>query len=266
MGNGKKGLTAHQITGGKSLGEIKAMHAQQLDFGRRMDQVIDYRKKELEATQQQLYTMVEDFRLNQHTELRREVEVSYDLAMRFCELEHKSRPWWERLLGMSDTSVERVKILASTFYGILTGDTKSAHSRVEAEAEARFAEERAKAEREAAEAAKAKEAALANVAKSDGSQNMTADQLKAVSESEAVRPGQRNPSDYGQTVADNVINVGELKAGETKEIFIGAVEERGNLDPVTPEYEEGVNMESGPGEEEESTPIDLDALQEVKEA
>lgn len=248
MGNGKKsggGLSAHQITGGQSLASIKAMHARQMEIGRNIENVIDYRKKELEATQQLLYTQIEDFRLNQHTELRREVEVSWDIALRML-------PWWKRwnLAGVSTFA----KQVAET----IKEQTIHAHRRAEQDAADKLAAERNQqiAEEEAKKAEELanrkplapEEMAMPIVTEVKGNE------AEMIAESKAMRPGKHigTADEYGrqveieEPVVSDVINIGDLQPGEEKTVFIP-----------------GVNAE-GPGpddiEEEEETPVDLEAL------
>lgn len=256
MGNGKKGgggLTAHQITGGRTLAEVKAMHSKQMAMGERIDQIADYRLQELQKATQQLYVETENFRMNQHAELRREIEVSWDIALRMV-------PWWKRW------DLGRLSVLARQVAETIKEQTIAAYRAAQRDAENRLAAERNE-QLAMAEAAK-EQAELEGKKEAIGQKPMTQEEAYGLAESPALRPGQQVPAtdEYGREQKET-INIGELQAGETKTVIVKA--ERVDDDTIgitthdtsNPDNVEGVKVEVEVYEEEdESSPVDLDAL------
>lgn len=131
----------------RSLGELRAANANMNEQYKRINEVLDYRKQEVQMTMQQLYAQVEDFRANQHTELRREIEVAYDMAIRQAELEWLMVPWWKKLLGATvamkfadraDVFLKNIKVRVNLAHVIVE---KEMQERMKEEADKKTAEE-----------------------------------------------------------------------------------------------------------------------------
>jgi hypothetical protein len=188
----------------------------------------------LQKATQQLYVESENFRLNQHAEIRREIEVSWDIALRMV-------PWWKRW------NLDRIAVLARQVAETIKEQTIGAYQVAKKDAEDRLAAERNEQIAMAEEAKRQQEMEAKKEA--IGQKPMTQEEAYGIAESPALRPGQQVPvpatDEYGREQKET-INIGDLAAGETKSVFVQAekVEEEDN-------QEEDVD---------ESSPVDLDAL------
>lgn len=75
--------------GDQSLLELKRINARVNETHQQLSQIIDARKGELRAAQEQLYVQIESFRVEQQHEIRNEIGVAVDFAI-------KALPWWKR--------------------------------------------------------------------------------------------------------------------------------------------------------------------------
>lgn len=72
-----------------SLNELRRISARQNETHNQLNAIIDQRKGELRAAQEQLYVQIESFRTEQQHEIRNEIGVAVDFAL-------KALPWWRR--------------------------------------------------------------------------------------------------------------------------------------------------------------------------
>lgn len=72
-----------------SLNELRKISSRQNETHKQLNAIIDQRNAELRAAQQQLYVQIESFRTEQQHEIRNEIGVAVDFAL-------KALPWWRR--------------------------------------------------------------------------------------------------------------------------------------------------------------------------
>ena len=205
-----------------SLGELKRANASLNEQYLKVNEILDYRKQEVQVLMQQLYTQVEDFRLNMHTELRREIEVAWDLSVRTLELERNGISWWRRIFSTFTINVSHVRERAELILDQLREKTSIEHKRAEKEMNDRIAEDNKRAaikEQAAKEAEIARQAQMEALSKDGQAQeieNQLMEKQKVIDGGEPIvisTPGIYEPApidDYGQPIMQRPLTPEEV--------------------------------------------------------